>query len=159
MTVLLAFVPVIIMLSNPDKIQQTSQNYSIFVVILLFLTVAFTLFIMVLSGVYGARSLQEKTNRLSEVRHVAEAVDIQYAIGEGRKHLDLMWKSIMALLVCLLVCLSPWIHFVLRNDETMKGEVLFVFCSKALLNPIIVLSVVKDYQSSMFQFFGAHRFK
>jgi len=149
---------VVMVQSKTDAKNDVTLLFSFFAIVLV-LTMAFVTAIVIGKATYhGSNNLQYKIDKLSSAVNLTETMETHRLIDEHEKRLRYMWKIIVSLSICLILTLSPWIHDTVQGN-LLSGISMYVFSLKSLLNPIVILIVIKDYQNTMYKCLGGRRFR
>lgn len=163
LSLLIAFTPTFAMTGlTTENRESISKQYSVFLLVLFMALLASVLFVLVLTVVLGTRSIQKKTDQLSEMRNLNEAVEMQYCINEEKIHVKSMLKILVPLLFALVVSVSPWIHLITLGNKSVSvinDVMLYVFCLNGLFDPILTVAMIEDYQEAMFRCLGGQKFR
>ena len=163
LSLLIAFTPTFAVTGlTTENRESISKQYSVFLLVLFMALLASVLFVLVLTVVLGTRSIQKKTDQLSEMRNLNEAVEMQYCINEEKIHVKSMLKILVPLLFALVVSVSPWIHLITLGNKSVSvinDVMLYVFCLNGLFDPILTVAMIEDYQEAMFRCLGGQKFR
>lgn len=139
-----------------------ATNYDVFIVILFIAMTLPIIALIILSLKIASQQKMMCQEILTTVTSLNEAVETENSLRKFQIDKQSV-HTVLSLLICLTVSYLPRAvySFMVIADKTTAvpdGVLTYVFVTKSLLNPVILLVCLDDYKKTVYNYLGGNRF-